>query len=227
MGYWEMGEEGESFVAGPEPTNQMIWGDQPADIVGEALRKIKLAFVRDLGRMPSQREIIAGLKFTTGVMRDLAVEPRDAPEATTEQIEVARRYGYAAYGEDGEAPLEQRQAWTKVRDMLKELDKAEPVCTCLAPDIEHCEKCEPQAAVEARRPDTFDITEGTHVGESLRWLEEHGYIDALTASIPEEEVAPMLMFRRADMPFAPIQMARTGERLVYLPGCGVQVEAND
>lgn len=220
MGYWEMDDEGHSFVAGDEPDNQMIWGDQPADIVGRALAQIKVDFIRHLGRMPSQREIIAGLKFTTNVLDGLAVEPRDAPEATPEQIDVVRRYGYAAYGDDVETPVRQRKAWRKIRALLKELEKDDSVDEEAVPE----ELDERVHDASSRTDDVHDITEGTHVTESLEWLKRHAYIGALTATIPQGQVAPMLMFRPADMPFAPIQMACAGERLVYLPGPGIQIE---
>jgi hypothetical protein len=117
MGYWPMGFTKE------DPDNQMMWGDEPADAVAEAISKIKIAFVRDLGRMPSQREIIEGFKFTTDVLDELAVEPRDAPEADRRQHEVLDEYGYAALAEQEKHRLspDAQKAMSAVGGVLKEL----------------------------------------------------------------------------------------------------------
>lgn len=97
MGYWEMGEGGASFVPNHEdPDNQMIWGDGPADAIGNAIAKIKVEFVRDLGRMPSRKEIINGILFSTRCLDELAEEPKDAPCATPEQMAVMDEYGIAS-----------------------------------------------------------------------------------------------------------------------------------
>lgn len=122
MGYWEMGEGGGSFVAGDDPENQMMWGDEPADIVGEALQKIKVAFLRDLGRMPSRKEIINGLKFTTAALEGLAEEPKDAPVANAKQAEVISLLGYKAYGDHVSRPEDELEAWKTVRGVLQGLD---------------------------------------------------------------------------------------------------------
>ena len=61
MGYWEQSESGHSFAGG----SGMIWGDQPADIMGAALEEIIAVFQRDRERLPTQAELNAGLLFSS------------------------------------------------------------------------------------------------------------------------------------------------------------------
>ena len=60
MGYWEQDAEGHSFVRG----THLIWGDAPADIMGTALDEIVAVFKRDVGRLPTETEVKAGLLFS-------------------------------------------------------------------------------------------------------------------------------------------------------------------
>ncbi len=60
MGYWKQNEQGESLQC----EGDMIWGDQPADIMGHALDEIIATFHRDVGRKPTEVEIKAGLLFS-------------------------------------------------------------------------------------------------------------------------------------------------------------------
>lgn len=62
MGYWNQNEQGESFAT-PEQ-GEMVWGDQPADVMDDALDKIVEVFQRDTGRKPTKREVRAGLLFS-------------------------------------------------------------------------------------------------------------------------------------------------------------------
>lgn len=61
MGYWSQGEDGHSFALNSE----LIWGDQPADIMGAALEEIIAVFQRDRERPPTQAELNAGLLFSS------------------------------------------------------------------------------------------------------------------------------------------------------------------
>ena len=61
MGYWKQGEDGHSFAL----DSDLIWGDQPADIMGVALEEIIAVFQRDRGRPPTQAELDAGLLFSS------------------------------------------------------------------------------------------------------------------------------------------------------------------
>ncbi len=70
MGYWKQGEDGHSFALDSE----LIWGDQPADIMGAALDEIISVFQRDIGRLPTEAEIKAGLLFSLPV----ALERKEA-----------------------------------------------------------------------------------------------------------------------------------------------------
>jgi hypothetical protein len=54
MGYWD---------ATTEEEHPLIWGDTPADIMGIALDGITAAFLVDVGREPTDAEILAGVRF--------------------------------------------------------------------------------------------------------------------------------------------------------------------
>lgn len=68
MGYWETNREGVSFAASEGP--QMIWGDAPADVMGDAVDAIVQTFTADVGRPPTKDEIRAGLEFNLGPRTD-------------------------------------------------------------------------------------------------------------------------------------------------------------
>jgi len=83
MGYWE--------------SNDGLWGDQPADVMGDALREVVVSFLRDVRRLPTRQEIRDGLEFT---LRGMAL-PIDIPdELTDDQLQVIDVDGYAASGGD-------------------------------------------------------------------------------------------------------------------------------
>lgn len=86
MGYWSQDDEGHSFAESTTDPG-MTWGDTPADIVGDAIEQIKAAFVRDLDRLPTKAEVIAGLQFTTAVLDDL---PATVAEAEAKGAEVLK-----------------------------------------------------------------------------------------------------------------------------------------
>lgn len=122
MGWWEQGRDGSSFErSSVDDDNLMMWGDGPADLVGKFLYELKIEFLRDLGRMPSQDEVIAGLKFSTRVLDDLAKQPYEVPHATATQARVIRQYGYAATGGDTVASQRERDAHAEVGKVLKAL----------------------------------------------------------------------------------------------------------
>jgi hypothetical protein len=62
MGWWTQNEEGHSFAL--VEAKEMVWGDGPADILGEAVCLIDKEFKRDWGRRATLGELIAGLKFS-------------------------------------------------------------------------------------------------------------------------------------------------------------------
>lgn len=79
MGYWDQNEEGNSFATA-DSGEEMLWGDQPADIIGNALDEVKWVFIKDLGRLPTLKEVMAGITFSTRVgLDDL---PKTVAEAT-------------------------------------------------------------------------------------------------------------------------------------------------
>lgn len=61
MGYWQQTKDGHSLTM--EDTG-LIWGDQPADIMGAALDEIIRVFTRDRGCLPTEAEVKAGLMFS-------------------------------------------------------------------------------------------------------------------------------------------------------------------
>ena len=61
MGYWSQDKKGCSLQL---KDTGLVWGDAPADIMGEALERIIQVFKRDLGHMPTKAEIKAGLLFS-------------------------------------------------------------------------------------------------------------------------------------------------------------------
>lgn len=63
MGYWQQNEQGVSF-AQAKSHEELVWGDQPADIMGNALKEIVSVFLRDRDRLPTEAEVKAGLLFS-------------------------------------------------------------------------------------------------------------------------------------------------------------------
>ena len=61
MGYWNQNAEGHSLIL--EDTG-LVWGDAPADVMGEAIDEIIDIFKEDVKRMPTDVEIKAGLLFS-------------------------------------------------------------------------------------------------------------------------------------------------------------------
>lgn len=76
MGYWEQNENGVSF-AQSRNHETLIWGDQPADIMGAALKEIISVFQRDRDRLPTEGEIKAGLRFSLRVALESAAKEQD------------------------------------------------------------------------------------------------------------------------------------------------------
>lgn len=64
MGWWTQDEEGHSFATADG--GEMIWGDGPADLMGEAVASITQEFQQYEGRNPTKAELRAGLEFTLG-----------------------------------------------------------------------------------------------------------------------------------------------------------------
>lgn len=123
MGYWDMGVGGGSFEkSSPDEDNQMVWGDQVADIVDGAIDKIKIAFLMDMGRMPSKAEIRNGIMFSTNGLDGLAEEPKDAPHATEEQYRVIVAYGGPASGGNRLSTPDERDAQKQIGMILEMLE---------------------------------------------------------------------------------------------------------
>ncbi|SUA31614.1 Uncharacterised protein [Mycolicibacterium fortuitum] len=60
MGWWNTTAEGASFAFDSE----LMWGDGPADVMDNALRKIVEEFREAWNRPPTMEELTAGLRFS-------------------------------------------------------------------------------------------------------------------------------------------------------------------
>jgi hypothetical protein len=63
MGWWRAGEDGSSLH---EEETGLVWGDDPADIVDNALDEIEQEFLQFWGRKPLRKELVAGILFGLG-----------------------------------------------------------------------------------------------------------------------------------------------------------------
>lgn len=64
MGYWAANPQGGLDLAGTG--TERIWGDDPADILGDAFAAVARVFLRDVGRKPTEAELLAGAQFAIG-----------------------------------------------------------------------------------------------------------------------------------------------------------------
>lgn len=72
MGYWKMhGSFSDLFGHAKPEEITGIWGDSPADTMGDTIDKIVEIFQEDLGRMPTKLEIKNGLMFSLQVRDDI------------------------------------------------------------------------------------------------------------------------------------------------------------
>lgn len=62
MGWWQITPDGGQIKG----ATSMLWGDELADIMDEALIKINEAYEREWGRTPTIAELQAGLRFSLG-----------------------------------------------------------------------------------------------------------------------------------------------------------------
>jgi hypothetical protein len=66
MGYWT------GSVVGDITGEGLVWGDQPADIVDDAVERAIEVFTEDIGRKPTKKELREGLEFYLRIRDDLA-----------------------------------------------------------------------------------------------------------------------------------------------------------
>ena len=121
MGWGEQDEEGRSLTGHERDPEPYYWGDEPADIVGDALQRIKAAFIKDLGRLPSRGELLAGITFSTRNL-DLPDRPEEAPSVTNEQLQIVTENYYAATRGDESTPARTINAAAKIADVIDELE---------------------------------------------------------------------------------------------------------
>lgn len=122
MGWWEQDEEGRSLSGHDRDPEPYYWGDGPADIIDNALWQIKAQFVRDLGRLPSIGEIMAGITFSTRHM-DLPDRPEESPSVSNEQLQIITENYYAATRGDESIPARTINASAKISEVIRELEK--------------------------------------------------------------------------------------------------------
>lgn len=65
MGWWGQDSEGHSLLPPGDPSEIGVWGDEPADIIDEAIHRIVELFLDEWKRPPTVEEMIAGIKFST------------------------------------------------------------------------------------------------------------------------------------------------------------------
>lgn len=123
MGYWSESREGDD-----EAQATLLWGDHPADIFGDAIDHIKVAFLRDVRRLPTREELRRGLEFS--LRAEPLPETYPALEHSDETLKPIDDFGYAAFSEDqsyrgltAEAFDAERQAHAKLRPTLDEVQK--------------------------------------------------------------------------------------------------------
>lgn len=80
MGYWTTAPSGSSF----DEDGPLMWGDAPADAMAEGFDDAVFAFTRDLGRLPTVAEVVAGVLFHLPVT-GLPFEPDPEAEWATYQ----------------------------------------------------------------------------------------------------------------------------------------------
>jgi hypothetical protein len=85
MGYWKQ-------IHAKDATYEGVWGDPPADILDDALLQIMAVFVKDIGRLPSRAEMLAGIEFSLGgptaSLLPLPENPADCPDVSSEDLQV-------------------------------------------------------------------------------------------------------------------------------------------
>lgn len=62
MGWWQIMPDGGKTTG----ATGMIWGDQLADILDDAIDKINTVYEREWGRSPTIAELRAGVRFSLG-----------------------------------------------------------------------------------------------------------------------------------------------------------------
>lgn len=122
MGWWEQNEEGHSLSGHDREPEPYYWGDGPADIIDNALWKIKAEFVKHLGRLPSVGEIMAGITFSTRNM-DLPDRPEDSPSASEDQVNTVEDLYYIATRGDETVPHRVLEAGKIITEVIRDLEK--------------------------------------------------------------------------------------------------------
>ena len=65
MGYWSIK---------PKEAPDDMWGDQPADIMADAVEEIMKVFKEDVGRIPTKYEMTEGLKVHLNILDEYEEE---------------------------------------------------------------------------------------------------------------------------------------------------------
>jgi len=119
MGFWDDDRK-------PEP---LVWGDQFADVIDDALWQIRAAYLHYLGRPATKAEIRAGLGFSTSILDGLPEYPEDAPEVSPADLALIEENYYAATSGRGHGWVEAQRKVTEVMDRIGAPFQAKPEFT--------------------------------------------------------------------------------------------------
>ena len=107
---------------GLDDPNMPLWGDEPADIMGEAIAQISALWVSRWGRLPSVDEIQRGIRFTVG---DAPVNsPLSLPATVADAMTVdtmARKVVAGAYDVVYDSHVYDRATVTTMADVMSAL----------------------------------------------------------------------------------------------------------
>lgn len=80
MGYWST-----TFVDAAPKEVSGVWGDKPADIMDSAIDLIAAIFLAEMGRYPSQAEIVHGARMSAQWI-ELYAKGEEVPERVRELV---------------------------------------------------------------------------------------------------------------------------------------------
>jgi hypothetical protein len=108
MGFWDDDRK-------PEP---LVWGDQFANMIDDALWNVRVAYLHYLGRPASKAEIRAGLEFSASILDGLPEYPEDAPEVSPADLALIEDNYWAAIRRDANPSPRQFKAQHKVSEIM-------------------------------------------------------------------------------------------------------------
>lgn len=119
--WWEQSEEGNPDQGVDREPEPLMWGETPADIIDDAIWQIQAVYLKDLGRLPSFGEIMAGLTYSTRALA-LPDRPEDSPSISAEDHRVIEENFYTATMGDMTIPtdiIEARRRIGRIINMMR------------------------------------------------------------------------------------------------------------